>query len=312
MSMFMGFPLPMVPIGAGGSNAKYLNDVMTMDIFNRITNIALSRFKWNNLPDTCNERALELTLYFYGKCLFFYDPDFGVMHTPFTPSNAYNIYYIPTERNAYSFNYNKTYYIDNSVIIRNNTTETPDYFTVWNYTPRIADCIRAIDVHSNTLKRPFLMYCNEKDRHTFQNILKNITENEIAIIGRKFSDANGIGSFPVADKSYLPDFWANVKNYLSQIYSSLGIRNSFTEKRERMIVSEVEGEGNAIRHTLESGLNARQLACEEINKMFSPYLSAPISVEANELEIFSDEVLERYMKQPLNEEGYNVPEDAVP
>lgn len=292
MSMFMGFALPMMPPGVNGS-AQYLNDVMVMDIFNRITNIALSRFKWSNLPDTCDARALEMTLYFYGKCLFFYDPDFGLMHTPFTPSDAYNIYYIPTERNAYSFNYNKRYSIDDSVIIRNNLTQTPDFYTVWNYTPRIADGIRAIDVHTNTLKRPFLMYCSEKDRNTYMNILKNISDNEIAIFGRKFNDANGIGSLNVADKSYLPDFWANVKNYLGQVYSSLGIKNSFTEKRERMIVSEVEGEGNAIRHTLESALQSRKEACNQINAMFSDYLPQPISVEANEIEVFNEEILER-------------------
>lgn len=314
MSMFLGFPLPNFNCAAAPNNADYLNDIMVMDMFSRITNIALSRFKWINLPRTCNERALEMTLFFYGKALFFYDPNFGLMHTPFTDNSEYNIYYESTIRNAFSFNYNHTYNIDDSVIIRNNITQTPDYFTVWNFVPKIADAIRAIDVHTNSLKRPFIMYCSEKERTTYQRILKSISDNEIAIIGKKMPDDKGIGVLEVAKESYLADFWANVKNYLNQIYSSLGIRNSYSEKKERMIVSEVEGEGNAIRHTLQSALNARKEACIAINTMFKDQLDAEVSVEANEIEVFQDEIIERLnssneitINKKENDEEPNIP-----
>lgn len=307
MSMFMGFPLPAFQVATINNSAQYLNDVMVIDVFNRITNVALSRFKWNNLPATCNERALELTLFFYGKALFFYDPDFGLMHTPFNDNSEFNIYYEPTERHAYSFNYEHDYDIYDSVIIRNSITNTPSYFTVWNYAPRIANCIRAIDVHTETLKRPFIAYCNEKERTSMKRLLEQITDNEIAIVGRKFSQDNSMGVLNLIDKSYLNDMWANVNNYLHQVFSSLGVRNSYTNKRERMITDEASGEDNVVRHTLESALKSRQLACEHINRMFSQYLTAPISVEANETEVFTEEFIERD-RAPLEEVEENVSE----
>lgn len=37
-------------------NAKYFTNVTYSTWFNRLYNIAISRFEWLNLPDTCNEK----------------------------------------------------------------------------------------------------------------------------------------------------------------------------------------------------------------------------------------------------------------
>ncbi|AXF52064.1 MAG: upper collar protein [Podoviridae sp. ctbd591] len=309
MSLFMGFPLPNFNCSIALPNeAQSLNDIMTIEIFNRITNIALSRFKWINLPETCNERALEMTLYFYGKALFFYDENFGLMHTPFTDSSEYNIYYEPTIRHAFSFNYSEDYSISNSVIIRENITQSPPYYSVLNFSPRIADSIRSIDVHTQTLKRPFIAYCNEKERTSMKRILESIKDNEFAIVGRKFTQENSIGVLSLVDKSYLLEMWANVDNYLHQAFSSIGIRNNYSDKKERIITSEAEGEDVVIRHVLESALSSRKRACEKINKMFSKYLKSPIDVESNEIEAFTDEIILRERADVEDVEDSNVSE----
>lgn len=43
------------------------------DYYNRIRNIALSRYEWRDLPDDMNERYIEWLLFYNGKCVFFYD-----------------------------------------------------------------------------------------------------------------------------------------------------------------------------------------------------------------------------------------------
>lgn len=271
-----------------GMTAQALNNQQITEIFNRITNIALSRFKWKNLPETCRPEILELTLFFYGNALFFQDPELGYLHTPVSLPGPFNVYYESIDRVAYSFEYHKTYSIDNSVLIKANHTMFPDYQTVWAYAPKIANCMRSIDVHTETLKRPFIVVCPDKMLNSAKKILEKIGENEVAILGEKIGDDSEIRVLPLGTTSNLQDMWANVKNYLNQVYSSLGVKNSYTEKRERMITSEAEGEGNAIRHSLESELDERQRACEKINKMFG----LNVSVEANELEVFMDELME--------------------
>ena len=43
------------------------------DYYNRIRNIALSRYEWRDLPEDMNERYIEWLLFYNGKCVFFYD-----------------------------------------------------------------------------------------------------------------------------------------------------------------------------------------------------------------------------------------------
>lgn len=290
--MIVGTPFfgHILPGFEGKLTAKQLNNNQYWDIFNRLTNIALSRFKWKNLPTTCRPEVLEETLFFYGNALFFFDDEIGFCHTPVNLIGPYNVYYESVERHAYSFNYNKQYNIDNSVVIKANHSMFPDYLTVWNYTPKIANCLRAIDVHTETLKRPFLVECPQKSVQSVRTALTKIADNEIAIIGQKLANDDGIKIHPLSSESNLTDMWANVKNYLNQVFSSLGVKNNYTEKRERMITTEAEGETNAVRHTLESELEERKLACDRINAMFG----LNVDVEANELEEFTDELMELY------------------
>ena len=277
---FYGWELPnFSPVVPKKKGADYLNNIAVQEVFNRITNVALNRFRWIGLPETCNERALEMTLYFYGTALFMRDSDLGFIHTPVNLPGPFNVYYESINRKAYSYNYNKDYTIDNSVLIRENRTQVPPYLTTMNYAAKIADAMRSIDVHTQTIKRPYAIACNEKDRTSVERAINNVADNEIAIFGStNFLDGKNISVLNLSTSCHLPDMWANVKNYFNQCYTALGVRNAYTEKKERMIVNESQGEENVIRLILESAYNARADACKKINDMFG----LNISVEINE------------------------------
>lgn len=287
ITSFFGNILPFFA-GPKKMSAKDLNNQQYSEIFNRISNIAIARFKWSGLPKTCRPEVLEETLYFYGSALFFEDPDLGFLHTPCDLPGPYNVYNESIIRYARAFEYDKEYNITNSVVIKANHTMFPDYLTTWSYTPKIANCMRAIDVHTETLKRPFIITCPDKTVSSARKMIEQISDNQVCVMGEKLGENGEIKVIPLATVSNLQDMWGNVKNYFNQVYSSLGVKNSYTEKRERMITSEAEGEGNAIRHSLESELAERKLACERINSMFG----LNVSVEANEIETFMEELME--------------------
>lgn len=291
-----GFILPDLNLPNGKSNAKWLNSVQVREIFCRLTNAALSRFKWIGLPETCNERILEITLFFYGKALFFKDDNLGFAHTPVNLVGPYNIYYESINREAWSFQYSKRYDISNSVIVRANLTMTPDYLIPWVYAPKIADGIRAADVHSQTLKSPFGISCSEENKQSAIRALKKIEDNEVAVFGNKYAEKTPYEVLNFVSTCWLPEMWANVKNYLEQAYTSLGIENTFSTKKERLVTSESEGQQNPTRHIIESELKCRQQACEEINRMFG----LNISVELNEVKGFMEENM---MKEGIIELG---------
>lgn len=287
ITSFFGNILPFFG-GPKKMTAKDLNNQQYAEIFNRISNIAIARFKWSGLPKTCRPEVLEETLYFYGSALFLEDPDLGFLHTPCSLPGPYNVYNESIIRYAKAFEYDKEYNITNSVVIKANHTMFPDYLTTWAYTPKIANCMRAIDVHTETLKRPFIITCPDKTVSSARKMIEQISDNQVCVMGEKLGENGEIKVIPLATVSNLQDMWANVKNYFNQVYSALGVKNSYTEKRERMITSEAEGEGNAIRHSLESELAERKLACERINSMFG----LNVNVEANEIETFMEELME--------------------
>ena len=296
---FLGFNLPMfspVPLRGKRKQSEYLNSVVFMEVFNRLTNIALSRFRWKGLPDSCNERALEMTLYFYGKALFLFDENLGLIHTPVSLPGPFNVYYESINREAYSFNYHEVRTISDSVIIRNNKTMCPDYYITWTYAPKITDALRSIDVHTQTIKRPFAITATENERRSVEAALEKVTDNEIAVVGSKFTDRNnGIGVLNFNVNCYLGEMWANAKNYFEQAYTAFGIDNSYSSKKERLVVNESEGQQNVIRHTLESAYDQRRQAAEQVNKMFG----TNITVEINQLETFMGERL--IMNNPMAE-----------
>lgn len=299
---FMGFMLPGFQPAGAKSNARYLNDVQVCEVFNRITNAALSRFKWSGLPDSCNERALEITLFFYGYALFFDDPNLGFIHTPANLIGPFNVYYESVNREAYSFQYRRKLTDADSVIIRANKTMTPDYLVPWVYAPKIADAIRSVDVHSQSLKSPFAIQCDEQNKRSALMALNKIKDNEIAIFSNKFGNSN-IQAMSLITNCWLSEMWANVKNYSTEAYTALGIENSYSSKKERMITSEASGQANPIRHILESELQCREMACEQINKMFG----LNVGVEINQANEFADEQL--YSQGLMEQEVNNVPED---
>lgn len=284
---FMGNELPFFT--PPKASTKYLNSVQCMEIFNQLLNIALARFEWSGLPKTCDAMALEKTLLFYGKALFFYDEEIGAfLHTPCNLPGPFNIYYESIVREAYSFEYKETYTIDNSVLIKASYTMVPDYLSIWNYVPRIADGIRAIDVHMQTLKRPYVIVCEEKQRNTVIRTINRITDNEIAVIGEKGMTGSDISVLNLNSSSNLSEMWSCVKQYYNAVFNSLGIKNAFTDKKERLVTTEANGQTNSTRHALESELYAREFAAEKINSMFN----LNVSVRSREVEDFTDEMIE--------------------
>lgn len=285
---FFGANLPGIVFPPNGARAEVLNAQQTIEIYNRFINMALSRFRWTGLPDSCNERALEMTLLFYGVALFANDPDLGYIHTAVTLPGPFNIYYESVVREAYSFEYRHRFDIDNSVLIRANKTMTPDYLSIWNYSPKISNALRSIDIHTETIKRPFAIQCDEKDKQSAITAANKIAGNEIAIFGSKFGNPESVKVMNFGVNCVLNEMWANVRNYMQQLCTSLGIDSLTSDKKERLISAEGQGQRNPTRHIIESELWCRERACEEINAMFG----LNVGVELNAVEEFMEEFIE--------------------
>ena len=139
-----------------------LNTYTFNDYYNRMKLLAMSVFKWENLPESCSERFLEMALFDYGKAVFCNDDILGILSLTCIPSAELNIYNDSVRYTAYSTNYSKEYNLSDIVLVRNNNLMLPTAQTVELFAYRIAKTERSIDINVNAQKTPVLINCDER------------------------------------------------------------------------------------------------------------------------------------------------------
>ena len=249
--------------------SAYMNNRTYLQYYNRLTELAISMFEWQNLPETIDQRFLEMCLFSDGMCVFFQDEVLGYLSLQCMTGGKLNVYRIPMERRAYATNgYQRNLDGTNSVIIFNNYLHTNSMLDVEMFSKRLYNLDRAIDVNANAQKTPVLIQCDESQRLTMKNLYKQYEGNEPFIFGSKGLDANGLkvlqtGAPYVADKLYelKTQIWNEALTYL-------GISNINTVKKERMITDEVTRNQGGTVASRYSRLESRRQACKQINEMF--------------------------------------------
>ncbi len=247
-----------------------LNNITYMQYFNRLTELAISMFEWQNLPPTVDPRYIELHLFQNGSMVYFNDDVVGNLCLDCLPNGNFDVYGNPVNRKAYSSynNYQRDLNEDNSVIIWNNYLRTNSITDIKLYSKRLYLLDRIIDVNSNAQKTPVLVQGTEKQRLTLLNLYKEFDGNSPFIFGDKNLDLNALkclntGAPYVADKIYQlkTQIWNEALTYL-------GISNINIQKKERLITDEVTRTQGGTIASRYSRLQARREAVDKINAMF--------------------------------------------
>lgn len=251
-------------------NTLMANGATYVQYYNRLMELSMSMFEWKNLPDTVDERYLELGLFSSGCMLFFKDDVIGELTLNMTYQGGFDIYGEPTRRRAYS-KYNQfqtTLDKDNSVIIWNNMLRTNSALDVQMFAYRLYNLDRIVDINTNAQKTPVLITCDEKQKLTMKNLYTQYEGNYPVIFGDSNLDIKSLSVLKtdapfVSDKIY--DLKVKIWN---EALTYLGISNINTTKKERMITDEViRNQGGTIASRY-SRLESRRRAVKKINKMF--------------------------------------------
>ena len=252
-----------------------LNNITYMQYFNRLTELAISMFEWQNLPPTVDPRYIELHLFQNGSMVYFNDDVVGNLCLDCLPNGNFDVYGNPVNRRAYSSynNYQRDLNEDNSIIIWNNYLRTNSITDIKIFSKRLYLLDRIIDVNANAQKTPVLVQGTEKQRLTLLNLYKEFDGNSPFIFGDKNLDLNALkclntGAPYVADKIYQlkTQVWNEALTYL-------GISNISIQKKERLITDEVTRNQGGTIASRYSRLQARREAVDKINAMFGTNIS---------------------------------------
>lgn len=266
-------------------NAKYFTSVTYSTWFNRLYNIAISRFEWLNLPDTCNEKFIEQVLFFNGFMVGYKDSalnSFLIM--PCTNNSVLDIFGYPAKVNAYGYNgyiaQNLTPYTitlgqeltrADAALLYANYSRCPDLPAVLYFARKLTKIDRTIDVNINVQKTPYIISCGENQRLTVANMFKQVDNFEPAIITTKFYGLNGEKPINVMDLK--PPFVADKMQTLKrQVYQEaltyLGIEANTSEKAERQVTEELTANMGETESMRQSPLASRKQFCKEFNKIY--------------------------------------------
>lgn len=236
----------------------------------RLTELSISMFKWENLPETVDSRYIELSLFKNGNSIYFNDDVIGNLCLDCVLAGNFDVYGNPTGRRAYSSynNYTKALDETNSVIIWNNMLRKNSYPAVEMFAKKLYVLDRIIDVNSNAQKTPVLLQGTDKQRLTLLNLYKEFDGNSPFIFGDKNLDLGAITSIKT-DAPYIADKIYDLKSKIwNEALTYLGISNVTITKKERMITDEVaRAQGGTIASRY-SRLQSRKDAVEKINSMF--------------------------------------------
>lgn len=246
-----------------------LNNKTYIDYYDRLMELALNVFEWENLPPTVDERFLELTLYEMGYCLYFDDPIIGNLALTCTIGGRLDVYRIPILRRAYAVNgYNKMCSAKDSVLIFNNYLHTPTLLTIELFARRLYEIERAIDVNVKGQKTPKAILSSEQQRLTMKNLFMQYDGNEPFIFGDKNLDIEGIKSLDIGSP-FVADKLQILKHQIwNDALTFLGIENSNQDKKERLVSDEVGSNYGNVEAQRNVMLNARRQAVKKINAMF--------------------------------------------
>ena len=278
-------------------DALLLSDTLQERNFGRIfyefTNLALNRFKWENLPQGLESRHIEKALFEYGQCAFVDDPELGILCLGCSNTNGYNPYGDPTHVVLTGVGYSKIFEIGEVERILNNDTLLPTKFHVEYYTNKIYEIDKAIYKNLKQQKRPYIIATTKDNQLTMKNIIKQVKEDvEEIYVDERITNGGKVGAEVLnVNAPYLIDKYQQHKNDLMcEFLTLMGLNNSNANngKKERLLVDEVNVNNGEILMNLDVDYKNRLDACKRINERFG----LNISVKKNIFDISNDFLIE--------------------
>lgn len=254
------------------NKALYKNTIIDSLYRSRLYDLAMARFKWEDLPPSIDERFLEMMLNQHGAVAFFReDVSKEIVALPMMIDGDFDIYVTPKRVNVWSPNgYHATLEKGTFVPVYNNMLRQPttpwlDYYAEMLYE---VDQTRIVNIKAQ--KTPIVIRCTDKQRLTFKNIYLEYDGNSPLIV---VDDSVNTDQMQVMETK-APFIAGELTEIRRQIFGEALIYLGYstqeaTQKKERVLVGEItaaESEASASRF---SPLIMRRMACDAINKMFN-------------------------------------------
>lgn len=294
--------------------------------FDLLTNKVCNLFKWEGLPETIDERALNLSLVLRGKVCFtkfddklyaldgsvggepnvYYEPQFFIIANPVLGSKQVRI---RQKDGSSSTEGLEGILMGNSdVDVMSDRTGPAGLFgLIYQTAGLLADNISSLNV-SQINGRVSQIWTADTDvmARSAEVILRDIYDGKpYKIVQQDILDK--VGVLPAATTGQTNTLLNLIEAHqyiLAQFYNEIGIGANYNMKRERVNTAETDLMTGSLDINIENMMENRKRAVEQINDLFG----TSISVELN-LDVFNDDINAGLSEEEL---GEDVQEDKVP
>lgn len=245
-----------------------LNDLTFRVLYDKFKLICVNEWEWTGLPEGILERHIENLLFTKGFACFFKDPAMDLMCLECDPTGHVNVYGDPVAYRVHGYNYQRVLQADDCVIIRNNKLALGSERFILHYVNKLVEAERTMDVNIKACKTPVVFTCDDKDVLSFKRLWQATDGNVPAHFVDKGLNLDAIQVFQTGVKFMGIELMDYKRSVESDLLTFLGQNNTPVDKKERLITDEAEANNQLIESFADLQLQARQEACEEINKLF--------------------------------------------
>lgn len=248
------------------------NNLEDYQIFKgRLFDLACGCFNFENLDDNIDKPFIIRRFILEGRLLCFRDDILDKMIIyPFTNNGRLNEYNIPIERHVVLMNNGASYNLNDkdSVILRCNVSGTSLARIIDYFARNIYLINRTIQININAQKTPVALQCNEDNRLSYENLLKDYQGNVPVIFGSRDLDLNQMKALSMNAPLVAPQLYELMSNYWNEFLTFFGIPNVSLNKKERLITDEVQRTMGGILVSRQNFENQLKSDFDKVNKMF--------------------------------------------
>lgn len=260
-----------------------------VQLFIYIFGVINEQFKWEGLPDNIKSYNVEKVLNLYGQgVLFKYKGMYAFCNA--VNSASLNIYGEPVQVQPIAINgmsFDRVNVNTNisdkgeineqdAVLIKNNLTSTPTYAMIKPLVEELAFIWESKGINAGLSRVKALVHANKQNATAIRQQLKSIigSSTMIPVVSEKLNVLKEIEKVDF-NVEYTPDkYWEDFDKCFATLWQWLGITTNLSQdKKERLIVSEVESNDELTTISEDTRLSFRKLGCEQAKELFGLSMS---------------------------------------
>ena len=204
----------------------------------------ISMFGYEGLEEDLPVWVVRWALMFRNKLCFYKHPIYGIVLCTYLPTSIRNLYWLPEYVDLLALN-GKTIAtkvpFKDLVLVKDNKLDLPPFLWLMEYFDKMNNIENTLMKNIDLLKLPAVFTGNEKTVTSFNNLInKALGFKPFAVTDKMISES--FKQFDIKLPCTLEEQMSMYKNYKNMCLESIGISGTETQKRERLLVSEVESQ----------------------------------------------------------------------